>query len=96
VYSRAGLSRTVTLVVAPSLTAVSTGAVAREFRAADTESDAADRSNVAAALIGTFVPAVNVAAYATPVPPQPTAVIDAEAQLDTATARPIQRIRKME
>jgi hypothetical protein len=34
VYSRADLSRTVALVVAPCLTAVSTGAVAREFRAA--------------------------------------------------------------
>jgi TRAP-type C4-dicarboxylate transport system substrate-binding protein len=35
VYSRADLSRTVALVVALSLTAVSTGASAREFRAAD-------------------------------------------------------------
>jgi hypothetical protein len=34
VYSRADLSRTVALVVAPCLTAVSTGAVTREFRAA--------------------------------------------------------------
>ncbi|QWG13763.1 TRAP transporter substrate-binding protein [Bradyrhizobium sediminis] len=39
VYSRAELSRTVALVVALSLTAVSTGAVAREFRAADTQSE---------------------------------------------------------
>jgi TRAP-type C4-dicarboxylate transport system substrate-binding protein len=39
VYSRAGLSRTVALVVALSLTAVSTGAAAREFRAADTQID---------------------------------------------------------
>lgn len=38
-YSRAHLSRTVALVVAPSLTAVSTGALAREFRAADTRSE---------------------------------------------------------
>jgi hypothetical protein len=37
VYSRADLSRTVALVVALSLTAVSTSASAREFRAADTE-----------------------------------------------------------
>jgi TRAP-type C4-dicarboxylate transport system substrate-binding protein len=36
VYSRADLSRTVALVVALSLTAVPTSAVAREFRAADT------------------------------------------------------------
>ena len=39
VYSRAHLSRTVALVVALSLTAVSTGAVAREIRAADTRSE---------------------------------------------------------
>ncbi|MFZ2157998.1 MAG: TRAP transporter substrate-binding protein [Bradyrhizobium sp.] len=39
VYSRADLSRTVALVVALSLTTVSTSAVAREFRAADTQSE---------------------------------------------------------
>jgi tripartite ATP-independent transporter DctP family solute receptor len=39
VYSRADLSRTVALVVALFLTAVPTGAVAREFRAADTQSE---------------------------------------------------------
>src|ERR1700687_5597317 len=39
VYSRADLSRTVALVVALSLTAVSTSAAAREFRAADTQSE---------------------------------------------------------
>jgi tripartite ATP-independent transporter DctP family solute receptor len=39
VYSRAYLSRTVALVVALSLTAVSTSAVAREFRAADTQNE---------------------------------------------------------
>ena len=38
VYSRADLSRTVALVVALFLTAVPTSAVAREFRAADTQS----------------------------------------------------------
>jgi tripartite ATP-independent transporter DctP family solute receptor len=38
-YSRADLSRTVALVVALSLTAVSTSAVAREFRAADTQNE---------------------------------------------------------
>src|SRR5258706_11053767 len=37
VYSRADLSRTVALVVALSLTAVSTSAAAREFRAAGTQ-----------------------------------------------------------
>jgi TRAP-type C4-dicarboxylate transport system substrate-binding protein len=39
VYSRACLSRTLTTTVALFLTAVSTGAVAREFRAADTQSE---------------------------------------------------------
>jgi tripartite ATP-independent transporter DctP family solute receptor len=39
VYSRADLSRTVTLVVALCLAALATGAVAREFRAADTQSE---------------------------------------------------------
>jgi tripartite ATP-independent transporter DctP family solute receptor len=39
VYSRAGLSRTVALVVALSLTAGSTSAVAREFRVADTRNE---------------------------------------------------------
>jgi TRAP-type C4-dicarboxylate transport system substrate-binding protein len=39
VYSRAELSRTVAILVALFLTAVSTSAVAREFRAADTQSD---------------------------------------------------------
>jgi tripartite ATP-independent transporter DctP family solute receptor len=39
VYSRADLSRTVALVVALFLTAVSTSAAAREFRAADTQSE---------------------------------------------------------
>ena len=38
-YSRADLSRTVALVVALFLTVISTGAVAREFRAADTQSE---------------------------------------------------------
>jgi len=39
VYSRADLSRTVALAVALSLTAYATGAVAREFRAADTQNE---------------------------------------------------------
>lgn len=38
-YSRADLSRTVALVVALLLTAISTGAMARDFRAADTQSE---------------------------------------------------------
>jgi tripartite ATP-independent transporter DctP family solute receptor len=39
VYSRANISRTVALAVALSLTAFATGAVAREFRAADTQNE---------------------------------------------------------
>jgi tripartite ATP-independent transporter DctP family solute receptor len=39
VYSRADLSRTVTIVVALFLTAISTGVAAREFRAADTQNE---------------------------------------------------------
>jgi TRAP-type C4-dicarboxylate transport system substrate-binding protein len=39
VYSRADLSRTVTLVVALCLAALAASAVAREFRAADTQSE---------------------------------------------------------
>ena len=65
-FSRAGLSRTVTPVVAPSLTAVSTGAVAWELGAADATGEDLNRSNVAVALIGTYVPA-NVLADAAPV-----------------------------
>jgi hypothetical protein len=67
VYSRACLSRTVTLVVALSLTAVSTGAVARELRAAHPAGEAVDRGHVSAALIGTCVPAVDIVADAAPV-----------------------------
>jgi TRAP-type C4-dicarboxylate transport system substrate-binding protein len=39
VYSRADLSRIAALVVAPFLAAAATGAVAREFRAADTRNE---------------------------------------------------------
>jgi tripartite ATP-independent transporter DctP family solute receptor len=104
VYSRADLSRIVTLVVALFLTAISTGVFAREFRAADTQSEdyptvqalrymgglieqnsggrlqirvfhsrqlgeeketragAIDLNRTNVALIGTFVPAMNVLA----------------------------------
>jgi tripartite ATP-independent transporter DctP family solute receptor len=90
VYSRADLSRIGTLVVALLLAAISTGAVAREFRAADTQSEdyptvqalrymgrliaeqsggrlqirvgAIDLNRTNVALIGTFVPAMNVLA----------------------------------
>jgi hypothetical protein len=50
VYSRADLSRTVALVVAPFLPAVSTSAVAREFRAADTRSQETIEQSRAGAL----------------------------------------------
>ena len=109
VYSRADLSRTVALVVAPSLTAVSTGAVARE-RAADTQGKHFHRSNVAAALIGTSVPAIHVPADAAPVSHRRTSAkgygsigfqaviagIHQKAQRDPAAARLIERIRKVE
>ena len=106
-YSRACLSRTAAPVVAPLLTADSTGAVAREYRAADTKSEAPDRSNVAVTLIGTCVPAINLLVYATPVRSHRTsrnsarfettmAEIGATAPLDAAMTRPIQRIRKVE
>ena len=39
VYSRADLSRTAALVVALYLTVAATGAIAREFRAADTQNE---------------------------------------------------------
>lgn len=56
-FSRAGLSRTVTLVVALSLTAVSTGAVARTLGAAGTGDAGAiglNRSN--GATVGSDIP----------------------------------------
>jgi hypothetical protein len=65
VYSRASLSRTAVTVVALLLTATA-GAVAREFRAADTQSEthagAIDLNRTNVALLGTFVPAMNVLA----------------------------------
>ena len=106
-YSRVDLSRTAAPVVAPWLMADSTGAVAWEYRAADTKSEAPDRSNVAVTLIGTCVPAINLLVYATPVRSHRTsrnsarfetamAEIGATAPLDAAMAWPIQRIRKVE
>ncbi len=56
-YSRAGLSRTVTLVVALSLTAVSTGAVARALdAAADGSAGAIDLDRGNDATIGDEIP----------------------------------------
>ncbi|MFH1342484.1 MAG: hypothetical protein ABIL01_14985 [Pseudomonadota bacterium] len=93
-YSRAGLSRIVTLVVALSLTAVSTGALARALDAADTKSAGAmdlDRSN--GATIGSDTP-VSLEPRRLP---GPTPVdIHAPAQHDATATRLIERIRKVE
>jgi hypothetical protein len=56
VYRRADLSRTFVLVVALLLTAVSTGAFAREFRIPDPQTGAADLNRTNVALIGTMTP----------------------------------------
>jgi hypothetical protein len=65
VYSRASLSRTAATVVALLLTATASVA-AREFRAAETQSEthtgAIDLNRTNVALLGTFVPAMNVLA----------------------------------
>jgi hypothetical protein len=89
VYSRAGLSRTVTPVVALSLTAVSTGGVARAFDAAEPDSAGAidlNRSNGAA--IGSEIPVS--------LEPWRLAGIHTRAQHDPATARLIEPTRKVE
>jgi hypothetical protein len=69
VYSRASHSRTAATVVALLLTAT-TGAVAREFRAADAQSEvdasAIDLNRAEVALRGTLVPAMNVPAVPFP------------------------------
>ena len=108
-YSRAGLSRTVTLVIALSLTAVSTGVDARAFGAADTTSAIdLDRSN--GATIGSEIP-VSLGPWRLAGPAfddsgtspfvgvrfeAATAGIHAQAQPDAAPARLIERIRKVE
>ena len=110
VYSRADLSRTVTLVVGLSLTAVSTGAFARALGAADTKSAIGhDRSNGAA--IGSQIPVslepwrlAGLAFYdsgASSISANvrfevAMAKIHAQAQPDPAAARLIERIRKVE
>jgi hypothetical protein len=87
VYSRAGLSRTVTPVVALSLTAVSTGGVARAFDAAEPAGAInLDRSNGAA--IGSEIP-VSLEAWR-------LAGIHTRAQHDPAAARLIEPTRKVE
>ena len=74
-YRRADLSRTITLVVALFLTAVSTGGSAREFRAADTRGsmvaersdrrlDGIDFNRIKVALIESMVPATKALAMA--------------------------------
>lgn len=109
-YSRASLSRTVTLVVALSLTAVSTGVVARAFGAADTRSAIdLDRSNgatIGSDILPSFEPCglAGRAFYDSAISPVCGSVrfeaamagIHAQAQPDPAPARPIERIRKVE
>jgi hypothetical protein len=92
VYSRAHLSRTAALVVAPLLTAVSTSALACEFRAATPlRADPPRRHRISiahnAVLIGKFASSMNVPAMTG---------IDANGRRDPATAQPIERIRKVE
>ena len=96
-YSRAGLSRTVALVVALSLTAVSTGAVAR-ICAADTSSAIdLDRSNVARS--AGFSAGLNVAMplrfAASIIATQRSSASDRRTHAGAA-ARLIERIRKVE
>jgi hypothetical protein len=112
VYSRAGLSRTVTLVVALSLTAVSTGAVARAFGAADTKCAGAidlDRSNAAtigSEILLSFEPwGWAGLAFCDSGASSISGNVRFEAAMagnyapaprDSAATRPIERIRKME
>ncbi|MDP3691363.1 hypothetical protein [Bradyrhizobium sp.] len=109
VYSRAGLSRTVTPVVAPLLTAVSTGVVARTFGAAGTRSAIdLDRSNVAtigSEILLSFEPWGLTRQAPCDSGARPTgnirldaamAKIHAQTQHNPAAAPPIERIRKVE
>ena len=106
-YSRACLSRIVALVVALSLTAVSTGLAARRFRAADAHGEAPDRSNVAVAPIGIWMPGIDMPVDAAHISHHrrccnsvgfeaAMAGIDAKSPRDATAARPIERIRKVE
>ncbi len=109
-YSRASHSRSVTLVVALSLTAVTTGVDARAFGAADTTS-AIDLARSNGATIGSEIHVslepwrlIGLASYdygSSPVCGSvrfetATAGIHAQAQPDAAPARLIERIRKVE
>jgi hypothetical protein len=112
VFSRAGLSRTATLVVALSLTAVSTGVVARTLGAAGTSDAGAiglDRSN--GATVGSDIPVsleswrlAGLALYDSAAGSIAGSVRfeaamagnHAPAQHDAAAARLIERIRKVE
>ena len=110
VYSRADLSRTVALVVALSWTAFSTGAAAREFRAAEISSEHVNRSNVAVARVGTAIPARHVLVDTASVSHRATSAKDytgvgfeaamagihAKAQRDSAAVLLVEPIRKME
>ncbi|MDP1869335.1 hypothetical protein [Bradyrhizobium sp.] len=107
--SRAGLSRTLTLVVALSLTAVSTGVVARAFGAADTRS-AIDLDCSGGATIGSEIPvsrepwrSAGLAFDDSGTSPfvgvrfeAAIARINAQAQPDAAPSLLIERIRKVE
>ena len=107
VYNRAGLSRTVTLVVALSLTAVSTGAFARAPDAVDLHGDL-DRGNGAA--IGSQIPVsleprmAGLACYDSAAGSisanvrfeAAMAKVHAQAQPGPAAARLTERIRKVE
>jgi hypothetical protein len=98
---RADLPRTFTLVAVLFLTVTATSAFAREFRAADTQNEddptvqalaragALDLNRTNAALIGTFVPSMNVLAM-------PFLFRSWEAQRDPSAAQLIERIRKVE
>jgi hypothetical protein len=90
VYSRADLSRTVVFVVALSVTAAATAALAREFRAADTQNE--DYPTVQARrYMGSLVTDFDCK----PFEPAMTGIY-ARAQRDPAAAQLIERIRKAE
>jgi TRAP-type C4-dicarboxylate transport system substrate-binding protein len=106
VYSRANLSRTVAIVVAPFFTAISTRAFAREFRAADFRAAAIKSSHFMRAKWRALEERSHQQANAagvtivTDIDRKPfeaaMARIYAKAQQDPATAGLIARIRKVE
>ena len=107
VYSRAGLSRTVTPVVALSLTAVSTGVAVCAFGAADTKSARTidlDRSNgatIGSETLLSFEPwgLAGLAPYdsgANSISGNVRFEVATAAQRDPMAAQPVERIRKAE